>query len=151
MLQLNTDLVRNCLDGLTDQHAHERPGGANSIAFIVAHLTDTRHFLAAFLDVPLENPLAPLLANARGIADLSRVPGLDELGEAWTRIGAHLADAGPRIPAAALGQPGPQRLPGTDGSRLEGVAFLVQHDSYHLGQIAMLRRQLGYPPMRYAR
>jgi uncharacterized damage-inducible protein DinB len=31
------------------------------------------------------------------------------------------------------------------------IAFLVQHDSYHLGQIAFLRRQLGKPPMSYAR
>jgi uncharacterized damage-inducible protein DinB len=31
------------------------------------------------------------------------------------------------------------------------IAFLVQHDSYHLGQVAFLRRQLGKPPMSYAR
>jgi uncharacterized damage-inducible protein DinB len=30
------------------------------------------------------------------------------------------------------------------------VAFLVQHDSYHLGQVAFLRRQLGHPAMSYA-
>jgi uncharacterized damage-inducible protein DinB len=31
------------------------------------------------------------------------------------------------------------------------IAFLVQHDSYHLGQIAFLRKQLGKPAMSYAR
>ena len=31
------------------------------------------------------------------------------------------------------------------------IAFLAQHDSYHLGQMGFLRRQLGKPAMSYAR
>ncbi len=30
-------------------------------------------------------------------------------------------------------------------------AFLMQHHSYHIGQMAFLRRQLGKPAMVYAR
>jgi uncharacterized damage-inducible protein DinB len=29
------------------------------------------------------------------------------------------------------------------------VTFLVQHESYHLGQIALLRRYAGLPAMKY--
>jgi uncharacterized damage-inducible protein DinB len=39
----------------------------------------------------------------------------------------------------------------SDPSRLGMIAFLTQHDSYHLGQLAFLRRQLGRPAMAYAR
>jgi uncharacterized damage-inducible protein DinB len=31
------------------------------------------------------------------------------------------------------------------------IAFLAQHDAYHIGQVAFLRRQLGRPAMSYAR
>lgn len=31
------------------------------------------------------------------------------------------------------------------------IAFMVQSDSYHLGQVAFPRRQLGTPPMSYTR
>jgi uncharacterized damage-inducible protein DinB len=31
------------------------------------------------------------------------------------------------------------------------IAFLVQHDSYHVGQMAFLRRQLGKAAMSYRR
>ena len=31
------------------------------------------------------------------------------------------------------------------------IAFLMQHDSYHIGQVAFLRRQLGKPAMAYTR
>jgi uncharacterized damage-inducible protein DinB len=38
-----------------------------------------------------------------------------------------------------------------DTSRLGLIAFLTQHDSYHIGQLAFLRRQLGRSPMAYTR
>jgi uncharacterized damage-inducible protein DinB len=31
------------------------------------------------------------------------------------------------------------------------IAFLMQHDSYHIGQVAFLWRQLGKPAMAYTR
>ena len=34
-----------------------------------------------------------------------------------------------------------------DGTVLGELAYLVQHDSYHLGQVSLLRRQMGLPPM----
>ena len=41
-------------------------------------------------------------------------------------------------------------LIGGDPSTLGSRAFLVQHDSYHIGQLAMLRRVHGLPAMRYS-
>jgi uncharacterized damage-inducible protein DinB len=37
----------------------------------------------------------------------------------------------------------------SDGSVLGAVAFLAQHESYHMGQLGLLRKALGYPPMSY--
>jgi len=71
ILALNTDLLLNTLDGVTDDEArHRLPGGGNSLGFIAAHLADSRHFLANLIGRPLENPLAPVLAGARSIEDV---------------------------------------------------------------------------------
>jgi uncharacterized damage-inducible protein DinB len=32
---------------------------------------------------------------------------------------------------------------------LGALTFLVQHDSYHIGQLALLRKHAGLPAMRY--
>jgi uncharacterized damage-inducible protein DinB len=151
ILRLNTELLLNCLVGLDDATATRRVTPAtNSIAFLVAHLTDSRHFLASLIGAPLANPLADALAGARSLDDVARLPALAVLAEAWERVAAHLAVQVERLDTPALAAATPQRFPGGDGTVLGALAFLVQHDTYHLGQLALLRRQLGYPAMSYA-
>ena len=66
-------------------------------------------------------------------------------------MSAHLQTVLDRLTAAELAEPTAQRFLAEDTTRLGMVAFLVQHDSYHLGQIGFIRRQLGKSPMSYAR
>jgi uncharacterized damage-inducible protein DinB len=152
ILDLNTDLLLNCLDGLSDEEARQRlPGGGNSLAFLIAHLADTRHFLAARLKRPLPNPLTPLLADARSIDDIRGWPPTDQLRGAWLAVSRHLGEVLPSLTAEELSEPNVHRFPLGDSTRLGFIAFLTQHDSYHVGQAAFLRRQLGRPAMAYTR
>lgn len=152
LLDLNTDLLLNCLEGVTDTEARERlAGNCNSAAFLAAHLTDSRYFLAARIGRPLDNPLARFLATARSIDEMTEWPTLEEIRLAWVAVSEHLQTALGALSAADLAKPNAHRFPIPDGSQLGLIAFLVQHDSYHLGQAALLRRQLGKPPMSYSR
>lgn len=152
ILDLDTDLLLNCLEGLSEEDARRRlPGGGNSAAFLAAHLTDSRHFLAARLERPLTNPLSRYLADARGIEDVLEWPGLDLIRSAWLAVSRHLANVLAMLDGAALLDPESTRFPLGDGTRLGVITFLVHHDSYHLGQLAFVRRQLGHPAMSYER
>ena len=152
IFDLNTDLLLNCLDGLSEAEARQRlDGGGNSIMFLTAHLTDTRHFLAARMGQPLPNPMARYLAEARSIEDIAEWPSLAEVRSAWCQVSAHLKSAFAASNAADLSRQNTHRFPITDTSQLGMIAFLVQHDAYHVGQVAFVRRQLGHPPMAYTR
>lgn len=152
MLDLNTDLLLNCLDGLSQSESQRRlPGGGNSAAFLAAHLTDSRYFLAERLGHPLQNPLTPYLAGARGIEEIRSWPSLDEIRSAWLAVSKHLHAVLESLTDADLARPNAHRFPLTDTTQLGLIAFLVQHDSYHLGQAAFLRCQLGKPAMAYSR
>lgn len=151
ILRLNTDLALNCLAGLDDAAGARRvTEGTNSIAFLLAHLTDGRHFIASLLDAPLPSPLPAALSSARSLDEVAELPPLSALIDAWQRVSAHLAVQIERLDTPALARAVTQRFPGGDGTLLGALSFLVQHDSYHLGQLALLRRQLGYPAMSYA-
>jgi uncharacterized damage-inducible protein DinB len=152
ILDLNTDLLLNCLEGLSDPEARERlSGGGNTITFLAAHLTDSRHFLVSRLGRPLDNPMARYLADAKRFEDIREWPQLDELCAAWGRVAAHLRGVLDAVGPDDLRRANVHRFPVADTTQLGLIAFLTQHDSYHIGQVAFLRRQLGRPAMSYTR
>lgn len=152
IFNLNTDLLLNCLESVSEAEAQRcLAAGGNSVAFVAVHLTDTRHFLVTRLGSPLLNPLARYLAEARSIADIREWPTLDEIRGSWVAVSAHLQEVLGRLTGVELSEPNVHRFPLGDSTRLGLITFLVQHDSYHLGQVGFLRRQLGKPAMSYAR
>lgn len=149
IFRLNTELVLNCITDLPDDLAQRRVGEKlNSIAFLVAHLTETRHFLAAMLGQPLPSPFSAAFTSARSIEQAGPLPPVAPLIQYWEAIAAPLAVLVERLDTPQLGRTVPP-LPGSDGSTLGNLAFLAQHESYHLGQIALLRRALDLPTMSY--
>ena len=150
LLRLNAHLVRNCFVDVDDALAAARPLPAvNSMAFLLAHLVDARHTLLAVLGGAADNPLAPYLADARSLDEVRTLPPLADLLTAWSTIDEALAERLPVLAPSSMDAPSSPRVPGDDASVLGALAFLVQHDSYHLGQLALLRRTHGLPAMRY--
>ena len=152
ILDLNTDLLVNCLDGLSEHEAQQRlTGGGNSIGFLAAHLTDSRHFLALRLGHPLSNPLARFLADAKSIDEIRSWATLDQVRAAWNGISEHVQTVLNGLTEAELEKPGFPGFSVPDPTAVGFIAFLTQHDSYHIGQAAFVRRQLGRPAMTYNR
>lgn len=150
-LELNTRLLLNALDGIDEEAARKRPNErTNHVLFLACHLVDARHYLARSLGLASESPFKAMLDDADGIDDVKEFPSLQEVREAWKEVGGrlsrHIADLEP----ADLEKPAPHAFPIEGGESLLGcLAFLVQHDSYHLGQVAFLRRYLGFEAMSY--
>ncbi len=150
-LDLNTRLFFNTLRDLSDDEARRRMApGVNSAAFVAAHLVDARHYLLELLGAPRPNPMDAL--GEVGSEDELRgpLPSLDELRSAWVAAGAAVRETlvGLTEEQAAheTGQKFPVEVPGALGA----VVFMLHHESYHVGQLALLRKQLGHPAMSYA-
>ena len=149
-LELHSKLFLNCLDGVSDEEAAVRAGGTtNSMAFLAAHLVDSRHWLARVTGLKIENPFGSRLDGARGIEDLKDCPTVDESRHAWRALAQPLADRLPVLDASVLDQQSPTRFPISDRSVVGTIAFLLHHEAYHIGQLALLRRYTGSPAMSY--
>ena len=153
ILRLNTRLLRNCLEGMTDGQAVLRPSAStNSVAFVASHVAEARFFLLAVLGAEQSSPLSAYLAGARGIDDVKQFPPLDEVRIAWTAaahaLRARLDTITPEELDARIDVPFP--LPVAEPTGLSLLAFFVQHESYHIGQLALLRKHAGLPAMQYA-
>lgn len=146
ILRLNTRLFRNCLEGVTDEKAATRPSAStNSAAFVAAHVAQSRFYLLTRLGTDQRNPIAAYLEGARGIDDVKRFPPLDEIQRAWTAASHALRDRLDRMTAAELDAPlaSPFPLPVSNPTALSLLTFFVQHESYHIGQLALLRKHAG--------
>jgi len=149
---LNTDLVLNCVEGLSDIVANQRlERGGNSVAYLLAHIIDTRFYTTTLLGARLDNPLAPVLDNAGSIDEVGTLPATWELLESWQYVGAELVRLLDSLSDADLARAIPQSFPVPGGTLRAALSFLAQHESYHVGQIAFLRRQFGFPAMKYTR
>jgi uncharacterized damage-inducible protein DinB len=150
ILALNTRLFRNCFIDVSDEMAGriitER---TNTMIFIALHCLDARVFIAEVAGVSLSHPF-PEIASAARLADIESYPSLNELLRAWTEVSGGLSRALETVTEAALQAASPRRFPGSDGSRRGALSFLVQHESYHIGQLSLLRRIFGLASMSYA-
>lgn len=149
-LELNTRLFLNCLDGADDKAALDRPGAHNThMAFVACHLLDARCFLARLVGIDFENPYKTLLAPVQSVEDLDEYPPLDGIRSGWREVSAVLSERFPALSADELSRESPQEFPVNDGSLLGGIAFLMAHEAFHIGQLAFLRKYVGLGPMRY--
>lgn len=151
LLKLNTKLLANCLDGLDDETARRRiDDKTNNIAFITCHLVDARYYLAGYLGIEAVNPLKEVLEGLKSIEDFTEFPLIREVLAAWEEVSGLLEERLQRLEPADLAAESSQKFPIADDTVLGGIAFLVQHDSYHIGQLGLLRKSLGLEAMSYA-
>ncbi len=149
-LNLNTRLFLNCLDDVDDATAARRPSAAsNSLGFIACHLLDARCFLARYLALDVENPYQDLFDSVSGIDELDELPAIDGVRATWRHVSAALAQRLPTLTRAELTRESKERFPVDDPSVLGGIAFLLGHESFHIGQLAFLRKHYGLGPMTY--
>jgi uncharacterized damage-inducible protein DinB len=151
ILALNTRLFHNCLADVDDDSAQNRPGPkANNMTFIAVHLLDARAWMARYLGLQYRHPFEDELASVTSIDDVERFPSLESLVTAWNDVSERLTERLACLAAEDIERDSEQEFPVGDRSVLGGVAFLLQHESFHIGQLALIRRILGFASMSYA-
>ncbi|MFW6012386.1 MAG: DinB family protein [bacterium] len=146
----NAGRFERCLEGVSEPDLLRRAGPTtNHMLFLAAHVVDARYFLAGLLGIDQENPLAPFLEGAATIEDVKEYPSISLISELFRSITDQINGSLLRSDDDAFaGRPKPG-LPVALETLGEAVAFLLSHESYHLGQLAFLRKHNGYPAVRY--
>lgn len=130
------------LEGLSAQQAGARlPGHPHTIWEILGHIA----FWQDQWITAVKGGTPVLLEHAEGGWPKTGGPrDENELRQARAELGAGLREAERLVNEGDLGRPVPEILGGTAAFALFNLAH---HNSYHLGQIVLLRRALGaWPP-----
>ena len=130
--------LKSLLDGLLAEDASRHPlEGAHSIWEIVQHITAWNTIVRR-----------ELVGEALSVTTEQDWPPVWEVSEAaWHRTVENLVDAHNRLREATKGlrdeQLDEKPIKRTDNSRYVMLHGIVQHDLYHAGQIAVLKKALG--------
>ncbi|MCP4203453.1 MAG: DinB family protein [bacterium] len=150
LFRFNSEMLSLGLSDLSQEDAVHRlkNGDGSSIAYLVGHITSSRYGLLKSLGVASENPFQDLHGAGVGSKDGSAYPPITELKAGWDEAAGKLhaaLDAITDEEALAEEEGG---FPIPDPTLRGRLTFIAWHESYHIGQIGILRTEMGYPSMR---
>ncbi len=151
VFELNTSLLLGVLDGVSPARGWSRPAAdAAGMPGIAVHVLDARNFLAQLLSVEVSDPLLQSIRGAQRVEDLTVLPSPASVSTLWLSLSRLIRPVLRGLSDASLDAPAPQAFPVSDPSVLGAVAFLLQHEAYHIGQLSVLRKAAGHPAVPYA-
>lgn len=145
-LEVGNRLFDASLEGLSYEELHRRGSiHSNSMLWIAGHLTLYRHRMLALVGIEREFPWTDLFDRGTQLAEPEKYPSVDQLRQAWREAFDLLQQRLPELTEEEWEKPVPRSFPVPDSSLRAGIWLLGYHEAYHLGQMAYLRRSLGYP------
>ncbi|MBD3376814.1 DUF664 domain-containing protein [candidate division KSB1 bacterium] len=149
LCSLNSQLYLNTLQDIDDKAAQKRLNSqSNSLAFLASHVLDARYYMTTVIGKPVECPFREIFDKAQSIDDLEVFPPLQDLKTAWQEISVVLCTELKNV-GQDFANKSPAGFPMVEDNLNGALVFLLQHESYHIGQMALVRKILGYSAMTY--
>jgi hypothetical protein len=151
MLNMNTRLFINALEGVTDDQAKLRISEHNNpLSWLATHTVWARYNACAMLGKPVaKNPYDGMFEKFRPFTATDKFPTMAEVRAEWNKASELLKEALASVTEEHLAADCPLKSPIGDFSFGGTVAFLTQHESYDIGQIAFLKKYHTKEAMKY--
>jgi hypothetical protein len=149
LYDMQTTFFSNVIEGITDKNAHHRLNTkANHVAWLTGSLVEQRYEIANALGTDDKQEAHNLFKNNQGIQDGVIYPSLLTFKKDWEKITPVLRNALHTVKDEKLDQSF-EMMPGMRVTHYELISFIIYREANCIGQIALWRRLLGYPPMKY--
>jgi hypothetical protein len=150
ILKLNNRLFLNTLAGVSDKHAKERLSSHNNpINWIAAHTVDARYLALMLLGKPAQTPYKGMFENFKAFDPSVDYPLIENIRNEWNKVSGLLADAFKSASEDHLNAETPVKSPIGVFTNAGTLSFLAQHESYDIGQMALLKKYFTKEAMSY--
>ena len=150
LFDMQTTFFANAIEGISDEDTHNRLNTqANHIAWLAGSAVHARFDMAGHLGSGEENETAgELFRDNKGIQESTVYPSLAAYKSDWEKITPILRKALIETTDEVLDKK-IEMGPGLSMSIFELISFVIYREANLIGQIALWRRLLGYPGMKY--
>ena len=152
LYDMHTDFFLRALDGISDKDAHSRLNTkANHVAWLAGSFISERFEGAKNLSPDsrdLKQETGELFKDHKGIQDNVTYPSLADYKKDLEKISPVLRDALVNVSDEKLDEKF-EMMPGMTMTYYELITFMTYREASIIGQIALLRRLLGYEAMKY--
>jgi len=146
---MHTQYFLNVIEDISDKDAHNRlDTKANHIAWLTGSLVQQRYDLANLFDNKLKQAADELFNDHKGIQDDINYPPLATFRKDWESITPIVKDLLLKIDDTRLDNT--FEMEGMKMTHFDLITFIIYREANCIGQIALWRRLLGYPPMKYS-
>jgi hypothetical protein len=150
ILNMNERLFLNALEDVSDDQAKERLSGHNNpLIWIATHTVWARYNMLVFLGKPARNPFEGLFENFKAYDAADPYPTLATVKTEWEKASTLLQAALEAVTEEQLASESPIKSPIGDFTNGGTLAFLAQHESYDIGQMAFLKKYFTQKAMQY--
>jgi uncharacterized damage-inducible protein DinB len=157
---LHDVLFNNVIEGISDTEANTSVAEPmNSVKWLAGHLLWAQRNLVRIGGAQVDIPWTGHFLTKQGSTDEERnmpkgeFPTIEQIKEKWNEVSPAIRAGLENLPDAALDSVIEAKHPiAPFDNTLAGLwAFINDHQSYHIGQIGILRRRLGKEAMAYFR
>ncbi|WP_298894289.1 DinB family protein [uncultured Psychroserpens sp.] len=147
----HSKLYLNCLVDIRPDDAQERINqSTNHIAWLAGNLVSVRYRLGNNIGLKEQDVYYDLFKDQRPIQKHITYPDLVPIKEDWNRITPLLRDRLSALTKEELLAPQPFDAPLLgEPNLLNTISFLIDRESYAIGQLGLLRKIFGYEAMKY--
>lgn len=144
LFQMQTAFFNNAIDGITTEDSTKRMNeNINHIAWLTGHIVSCRYMLCGMLGVQVSEPYPELFGNLKTIQEDVTYPSLTELVNVLPEITEQLISKLNSMSEEDF------RKDAFGGKLIDIVLFFTYHEAYHIGQIGILRKALGYEAIKH--
>lgn len=142
----NTLFFKILLDDVKDEDVTERISeNSSNIGFVMCHLLDGRYGLAEKLGMERKLKYKELFDSKDKLEDFTEYPPVKELVSEWVALSIEMAKVLKGLSADDLQGEVDFQIEVNDKRLIHILSLLIHHETYHVGQLGLLRKYHGYP------
>ena len=148
LFDYQTTFFSKALVGISEEDMYNRLNtNANHMAWLAGALINQRYGMASETEHGLKQTGGELFANYSGIQAGAKYPTIEEYIKDWDRITPFAREALVKIDDKKLDSDFP--VDEFKMSYYEMICFSIYREASIIGQLALWRRLLGYPALKY--